>query len=139
MTTSRLDRWTRIMNWAAALSLFGLLLMIFFFSPTERTMGQRLSHPLLACRRCLGRSRYAVGRPHRRHPLPAHSRAALGRRLDGVDRDWTRLCDHDDRQRLRVGAPGVEYLVDLGDTPDLDHRDVARLRRLLHAARRRGG
>jgi heme exporter protein C len=39
MTTSRLDRWTRIMNWAAALSLFGLLLMIFFFSPTERTMG----------------------------------------------------------------------------------------------------
>ena len=39
MKTSRLDRWTRIMNWAAALSLFGLLLMIFFFSPTERTMG----------------------------------------------------------------------------------------------------
>lgn len=39
MTMSRLDRWTRVMNWAAALSLVGLLFMIFFFAPTERTMG----------------------------------------------------------------------------------------------------
>ena len=39
MTTTRLDKWTRVMNWAAALSLVGLLLMIFFFSPAERTMG----------------------------------------------------------------------------------------------------
>lgn len=39
MTMTRLDRWTRVMNWAAALSLMGLLLMIFFFSPAERTMG----------------------------------------------------------------------------------------------------
>lgn len=39
MTMTRLDRWTRVMNWLAALSLVGLLLMIFFFSPAERTMG----------------------------------------------------------------------------------------------------
>jgi heme exporter protein C len=38
-TVSRLDRWTRVFNWAAALSLIGLLFMIFFFSPTELTMG----------------------------------------------------------------------------------------------------
>jgi heme exporter protein C len=38
-TVSRLDRWTRVFNWAAALSLIGLLFMIFFFAPTERTMG----------------------------------------------------------------------------------------------------
>ena len=39
MATTRLDRWTRVLSWAAALSLVGLLLMIFFFSPNERTMG----------------------------------------------------------------------------------------------------
>ncbi len=39
MTTTRLDRWTRVMSWAAALSLVALLWMIFFFSPAERTMG----------------------------------------------------------------------------------------------------
>lgn len=39
MATTRLDRWIRVMNWAAALSLVGLLLMVFFFSPAERTMG----------------------------------------------------------------------------------------------------
>jgi heme exporter protein C len=38
-TVSRIDRWTRVFNWAAALSLIGLLFMIFFFSPTELTMG----------------------------------------------------------------------------------------------------
>jgi heme exporter protein C len=39
MTLTRLDRWIRVTNWAAALSLVGLILMIFFFSPVERTMG----------------------------------------------------------------------------------------------------
>lgn len=37
--TSRLDRWTRVMNWAAAIMLVATLFMIFFYAPTERTMG----------------------------------------------------------------------------------------------------
>ncbi|HSM58868.1 MAG TPA: cytochrome c biogenesis protein CcsA [Candidatus Sulfomarinibacteraceae bacterium] len=36
---SRLDRFTTIFNWAAAIMLLVTLLMIFFFAPTERTMG----------------------------------------------------------------------------------------------------
>lgn len=39
MKTTGLDRWTRIMNWAAGLMLVVTLFMIFFFAPTERTMG----------------------------------------------------------------------------------------------------
>lgn len=39
MTIQRLNRLTRIFNWAAAGAMLVTLLMIFFFAPTERTMG----------------------------------------------------------------------------------------------------
>jgi heme exporter protein C len=35
----RLDKISRILNWTAALLLLACLLMIFFYAPTERTMG----------------------------------------------------------------------------------------------------
>lgn len=39
MSTQRLDRFTSIFNWAAATMFLVSLLMIFFYAPTERTMG----------------------------------------------------------------------------------------------------
>lgn len=39
MTIQRLNRLTRIFSWAAAVAMLVTLLMIFFYAPTERTMG----------------------------------------------------------------------------------------------------
>lgn len=39
MKTISLDKWTRVMNWVAGAMLAVTLFMIFFFAPTERTMG----------------------------------------------------------------------------------------------------
>lgn len=39
MTIQRLNRLTRIFSWAAAAAMLVTLLMIFFYAPTERTMG----------------------------------------------------------------------------------------------------
>lgn len=39
MTQSRLDKLTRVFNWAAIIMFAVCLTMIFFFAPTERTMG----------------------------------------------------------------------------------------------------
>lgn len=39
MSQARLDRITQILNWAAVIAFLICLFMIFFFAPTERTMG----------------------------------------------------------------------------------------------------
>ena len=134
MELARLNRWTRVMNILAFVSLIVAMGTIFFYAPVEQTMGnvQRIFY-------------FHVGSAW------VGSVAFLVALIGGVlflwrpDRKWDTMTtaaveiglvflQHDDRLRIGVGQARLEYLVVVESAPDNGDHRLARLRRLLHAA-----
>ena len=138
-TTTRLDKAARILNWAAAAMLLLCLIMVFFFAPTELTMGNvhRILYFHVGTAWVSGIAFFvalAAGFLYLRRRQKKWDIISMASVEIGLT--FATMMILSTRDGFHLGPAGLERLVGLGLAPShWRDGDVALLRGLLHVAR----